>query len=107
MESSSSSADTPCSRAAAATRSIRRSTRSSSSAAPGVPISILHRNHVPQRHRVTEILLLLCVSASLRPVPAYAQYEAPPFDSIHLAVPEISQARDWYLKNIGGNVGET
>ena len=38
---------------------------------------------------------------------AYAQYEAPPFDSIHLAVPEISQARDWYLKYIGGNVGET
>ena len=39
--------------------------------------------------------------------PAYAQYEAPPFDSIHLAVPEISQARDWYLQNMGGNVGET
>ena len=41
--------------------------------------------------------------------PAYAQvsYEAPPFDSIHLAVPEISSARDWYLKNIGGNAGET
>jgi catechol 2,3-dioxygenase-like lactoylglutathione lyase family enzyme len=40
-------------------------------------------------------------------VPARAQYEAPPFDSIHLAVPEISTARDWYLQNIGGNVGET
>ena len=39
--------------------------------------------------------------------PSWAQYEAPPFDSIHLAVPEISQARDWYLTNIGGNVGET
>ena len=39
--------------------------------------------------------------------PARAQYEAPPFDSIHLAVPEISQARDWYLKNMGGNIGET
>jgi catechol 2,3-dioxygenase-like lactoylglutathione lyase family enzyme len=39
--------------------------------------------------------------------PAYAQYEAPPFDSIHVAVPEISSARDWYLANIGGNVGET
>ncbi|HXD20944.1 MAG TPA: VOC family protein [Vicinamibacterales bacterium] len=44
---------------------------------------------------------------SLWPVTAYAQYEAPPFDSIHLAVPEISQARDWYLRNIGGNAGET
>jgi catechol 2,3-dioxygenase-like lactoylglutathione lyase family enzyme len=63
---------------------------------------------VPQRHRVTEIVFwLLCVSASLRPVSAFAQYEAPPFDSIHLAVPEISTARDWYLKNMGGNVGET
>jgi len=40
-------------------------------------------------------------------VAAYAQYEAPPFDSIHLAVPEISQARDWYLKYMGGNAGET
>ena len=41
--------------------------------------------------------------------PAYSQvsYEAPPFDSIHLAVSEISSARDWYLTNIGGNVGET
>ena len=63
---------------------------------------------MPQRHRVTEIVFwLLCVSASLRPVSAFAQYEAPPFDSIHLAVPEISTARDWYLKNMGGNVGET
>ena len=39
--------------------------------------------------------------------PAWAQYEAPPFDALHLAVPEISQARDWYLANMGGNVGET
>jgi catechol 2,3-dioxygenase-like lactoylglutathione lyase family enzyme len=39
--------------------------------------------------------------------PVRAQYEAPPFDSIHLAVPEISQARDWYVKNMGGNIGET
>jgi catechol 2,3-dioxygenase-like lactoylglutathione lyase family enzyme len=39
--------------------------------------------------------------------PARAQYEAPPFDAIHLAVPEISQARDWYLMYMGGDVGET
>jgi catechol 2,3-dioxygenase-like lactoylglutathione lyase family enzyme len=62
----------------------------------------------PRRRRGAEILFwILCVSVSLRPVTAYAQYEAPPFDSIHLAVPEISQARDWYLNNMGGNVGET
>src|SRR5689334_22994415 len=38
---------------------------------------------------------------------AQTSYEAPPFDSIHLNVPEISTARDWYLKNMGGNAGET
>ena len=60
-------------------------------------------DHKPQRLRGAEILFwILCVSASLRPGAAYAQYEAPPFDSIHLGVPEISQARDWYLK-IGGS----
>jgi catechol 2,3-dioxygenase-like lactoylglutathione lyase family enzyme len=64
--------------------------------------------YLPQRRRGAEIVFwVLCVSASLTPVTAYGQYEAPPFDSIHLAVPEISSARDWYLKNIGGNVGET
>jgi len=57
----------------------------------------------------TSVLWLLCLSASLRPGAAEAQgsYEAPPFDSIHLAVPEIASARDWYLNNLGGNGGET
>jgi catechol 2,3-dioxygenase-like lactoylglutathione lyase family enzyme len=52
---------------------------------------------------VYSVAILLCARI------AYTQtsYEAPPFDSIHLNVPEISSARDWYLKNIGGNVGET
>jgi catechol 2,3-dioxygenase-like lactoylglutathione lyase family enzyme len=42
-------------------------------------------------------------------LPAWAQgsYEAPPFDSIHISVPEISTALDWYRQNIGGNNGET
>src|SRR5262249_22507901 len=42
-------------------------------------------------------------------ISAFAQtsYEAPPFDSVHLNVPEISSAGDWYLKNMGGNAGET
>ena len=30
-----------------------------------------------------------------------------PFDHLHLAVPDPEQARDWYLRNIGGNAGET
>src|SRR4051812_36781328 len=65
-------------------------------------------NHGPQRHRGTQIIfVLLCASATLWPVSATAQYEAPPFDSIHLAVPEISTARDWYLLHMGGNTGET
>jgi catechol 2,3-dioxygenase-like lactoylglutathione lyase family enzyme len=46
----------------------------------------------------------LCFSGGLL---AQTSYEAPPFDSIHLNVPEISSARDWYLKNMGGNAGET
>ena len=40
-------------------------------------------------------------------VHSQTSYEAPPFDSIHLNVPEISTARDWYLTNMGGNAGET
>ena len=64
---------------------------------------------MPVRAVRTSVFWILCVSASLRPGVAEAQgsYEAPPFDSIHLAVPEIATARDWYLNNIGGNAGET
>src|SRR4051794_22219625 len=54
-----------------------------------------------------QLLTVLIGALSLTSAPAYAQYEAPPFDSIHLAVPEISSARDWYLAHMGGNVGET
>jgi len=38
--------------------------------------------------------------------PAQAQL-TDPFDHLHLAVPDIEQARDWYLQHMGGNVGET
>ena len=30
-----------------------------------------------------------------------------PFDHLHLAVPDIEQARDWYIHHMGGNAGET
>ena len=65
-------------------------------------------NHEPPDFAKASIIVL-CVSVSLWPVSAIAQvsYEAPPFDSIHLSVPEIASARDWYLNNIGGNAGET
>jgi catechol 2,3-dioxygenase-like lactoylglutathione lyase family enzyme len=45
------------------------------------------------------ILLTVCAAAQ-------AQLTEP-FDHLHLAVPDPEQARDWYLRNIGGNVGET
>jgi catechol 2,3-dioxygenase-like lactoylglutathione lyase family enzyme len=38
--------------------------------------------------------------------PAHAQLTEP-FDHLHLAVPDVEQARDWYLRHMGGNVGET
>ena len=56
-----------------------------------------------QRVRVALAAIVLLFAA----VPADAQYEAPPFDALHLAVPEISTARDWYLEHMGGNTGET
>jgi len=30
-----------------------------------------------------------------------------PFDHVHLAVPDVERARDWYIQHMGGNVGET
>jgi catechol 2,3-dioxygenase-like lactoylglutathione lyase family enzyme len=38
--------------------------------------------------------------------PAQAQL-TDPFDHLHLAVPDIEQARDWYIRHMGGNAGET
>ena len=67
-------------------------------------------SHKPHRRRGAKIWLwILCVSAPLGPVPADAQvsYEAPPFDSLHMAVPEIATALEWYRHNLGGNNGET
>jgi catechol 2,3-dioxygenase-like lactoylglutathione lyase family enzyme len=47
-----------------------------------------------------------CILLLLTPSVARAQLTEP-FDHLHLAVPDPEQARDWYLRNIGGNVGET
>jgi len=46
-------------------------------------------------------LLLLVISA-----PAGAQL-TDPFDHLHLAVPDVERARDWYIQHMGGNPGET
>ena len=60
-------------------------------------------------YSVTSVSPWFVIATLLSATLLYAQtsYEAPPFDSIHLNVPEISSARDWYLKNMGGNAGET
>src|SRR5258705_4779206 len=121
-ESCSSSAVTWCSPVGAVTRSTRTTMRSSNSQARRHAATdemlINHENtktskitkiaygfSCPSRFSCASWLLFLMVTGVC--TPALAQYEAPPFDSIHLAVPEVSQARDWYLKYIGGNLGET
>ena len=38
--------------------------------------------------------------------PVWAQLTEP-FDHVHLAVPDVLQARDWYIQHMGGNEGET
>lgn len=38
--------------------------------------------------------------------PAHAQLTEP-FDHVHLAVPDVERARDWYIQHMGGNAGET
>lgn len=46
-------------------------------------------------------VLLLTVCTSVR-----AQ-STEPFDHLHLAVPDVERARDWYIQHMGGNAGET
>ena len=38
--------------------------------------------------------------------PAQAQLTEP-FDHLHLAVPDVARARDWYISHMDGNAGET
>jgi catechol 2,3-dioxygenase-like lactoylglutathione lyase family enzyme len=42
----------------------------------------------------------------LAAAPARAQL-TDPFDHLHLAVPDVERARDWYIQHMGGNDGET
>ena len=50
---------------------------------------------------VAALAILLAVCA-----PAQAQL-TDPFDHLHLAVPDVERARDWYIQYMGGNAGET
>jgi catechol 2,3-dioxygenase-like lactoylglutathione lyase family enzyme len=60
-----------------------------------------YSTHVMRRLFVEACTLLLAVCA-----PALAQ-STEPFDHVHLAVPDVERARDWYIQHMGGNVGET
>jgi len=48
----------------------------------------------------------LCALLVVVPAPAQAQLTEP-FDHLHLAVPDVEQARDWYIRHMEGNPGET
>jgi catechol 2,3-dioxygenase-like lactoylglutathione lyase family enzyme len=59
-----------------------------------------YSTHVTRRFMATcAVLLTVCA-------PAGAQ-STEPFDHVHLAVPDVERARDWYIQHMGGNVGET
>src|SRR5688572_10743912 len=47
------------------------------------------------------LLQILCLCP-----PVWAQLTEP-FDHVHLAVPDVLQARDWYIQHMDGNEGET
>jgi catechol 2,3-dioxygenase-like lactoylglutathione lyase family enzyme len=49
-------------------------------------------------------LALLILAAMVSPAAAQI---TDPFDHIHLAVPDVEGARDWYIQNMGGMPGET
>jgi catechol 2,3-dioxygenase-like lactoylglutathione lyase family enzyme len=60
-----------------------------------------YSTRVTRRRLVDTCAVLLAVCA-----PAAAQ-STEPFDHVHLAVPDVERARDWYIQHMGGNVGET
>ena len=52
------------------------------------------------------LLALLALLALTLPAPAAAQV-TDPFDHLHLAVPDVERAREWYIQHMGGNAGES
>ena len=58
---------------------------------------------VPKGSRVAVacaiVILAVCSSAQAQLIE--------PVDHLHLAVPDVEQARDWYIQHMGGNAGET
>ncbi|MSO81891.1 MAG: hypothetical protein EXQ53_01145 [Acidobacteria bacterium] len=58
------------------------------------------RSRLPVSSMVAVALVLMVCA------PAQAQL-TDPFDHLHLAVPDVELARDWYIQHMGGNAGET
>src|SRR5918999_1488136 len=58
--------------------------------------------HMKSPRSVASAAVLLLAACA----PASAQ-STEPFDHVHLAVPDVERARDWYIQHMGGNVGET
>ncbi len=52
------------------------------------------------------LVVLLAWLALTPPAPAAAQV-TDPFDHLHLAVPDVERAREWYIQHMGGNAGES
>ena len=57
------------------------------------------------RHPLTAIAVLWAFLVALCPL-ADAQV-VEPFDHLHLVVPDVEFAREWYIQHMGGNAGET
>lgn len=52
------------------------------------------------------LVVLLALLALTPPATAAAQV-TDPFDHLHLAVPDVERAREWYMQHMGGNAGES
>jgi catechol 2,3-dioxygenase-like lactoylglutathione lyase family enzyme len=57
------------------------------------------------RHSLMAIATLWALLVALCPS-AHAQV-VEPFDHLHLVVPDVEFAREWYIQHMGGNAGET
>ncbi len=60
----------------------------------------------PRMSRLGAHALLALGALLALPAPAAAQV-TDPFDHLHLAVPDVERAREWYIQHMGGNAGES
>src|SRR5688572_9404568 len=56
--------------------------------------------------RLFLVLATALAGLAVYAAPARAQL-TDPFDHLHLAVPDVERARDWYVQHMEGNPGET